>query len=300
MFLKRICIFLAVVFLSVDIFLVSMYFQAKNSAKYISDGMIDDTVSYFRSVNIKLDKSVISEAVPQNKIYTFTSSNLEVGQQIAEKLVKSLGISATSINPVETPDGTSYSLNTKDAVAGSFRVYSDSFRFEYASADFSKEDYGVPSSPFENDNTKLGNKPKNAVASFLSGLTLGSNPKYCVNGSYNANGCLYVSVSQKVSENADAEDMYANLVVSDGRVVYAEGKMIFALIKKSCSEQLYDGVNALMRADCDNVSRFLSEKIVYTHRYAGNGIYYLIPVWRIEYIDSDGVAKTQYVDAIKS
>lgn len=300
MFLKKICIFLAVVFAAVDIFLLSMYFEAKNSAKNISDKMIEDTVSYFRTSGVKIDESIISEVVPQNKIYTFSYANVDIGDRVAENIVKALNISATSVNPVETPDGTSYSINADNSVAASFRVYSDSFKFEYVSGDFDKSIHSVPSNAFENDNIILDKNQDSALYAFFSGLTLSEKPKYTVTGSYVSQGGLCVSVRQNISDKCAVSDMYANVLVDGDKVLYAEGKMIFAQIKKSYSEQLYDGVNALMRIDLTDVSQFLSENIVYMYRYSGNGVYYLIPMWKIEYIDLSGVKKTQYVDAIKT
>ncbi|MBQ8759157.1 MAG: hypothetical protein IJZ20_05640, partial [Clostridia bacterium] len=82
-------------------------------------------------------------------------------------------------------------------------------------------------------------------------------------------------------------------------LVYAKGDIILAEVTKKYSERLYDGVNALAGIDTDIVSEFVSERIVYSHRYAGNGTYYIIPVWKIEYIDVNGKKQIQYVDAIK-
>ena len=75
MFLKKVCIFLAISFLAVDILLLSLYIQATNNLSMLSDKMLDNTVEYYSNAGIKIDKVDIVKRVPDNKIYIFNSDN---------------------------------------------------------------------------------------------------------------------------------------------------------------------------------------------------------------------------------
>ncbi len=298
MFLKKVCIFLAIAFLAVDIFLISIYIQANNNLKMLSDNMVNNAVKYYNSIGIMIDENVISRKVPDNKIYTFNSGNSVMGNIAAEKLSKTIDGSEVSV--VEIPDGHIYSISTKDSVAASLRVYTDSFEFEYIYGDFAFENSGVAREPFENSGTIVDGVTKNAVDSFVAALFQTSKPFYKVQGSYFTGNGVCISLNQYVDEKNAINEMYMNVVVNNGRVVYAKGNIILSPVTKSYSEQLYDGVNALGRVDTSTVKEFLSESIIYTYRYSGNSNYYLIPVWKIEYIDINGTKQIQYVDAIKS
>lgn len=298
MFLKKVCIFLAIAFLAVDIFLVSIYIQANNNLKMLSDNMVDNTVRYYESIGIIIDENIISRRVPDNKIYTFMLNNSIMGSSAAEKLSKSIEGSAVSV--VEIPDGHIYSISSNETVAASLRVYMDTFEFEYNYGDFTVENSGVAKDPFINSGTIVDGVTQKALDNFVSAMFQTAKPFYKVQGSYSTGSGMCISIAQKLDDKTIIDGMYMNVVVDDGRVVYAKGNIIFSPFTKSYSEQLYDGVNALGKVDSSRVKKFVSESVIYTYRYSGNNVYYLIPMWKIEYIDMNDTKQTQYVDAIKS
>ncbi len=300
MFLKKVCIFLALSFLAVDILLLSLYIQATNNLSMLSDKMLDNTVEYYSNAGIKIDKVDIVKRVPDNKIYIFNSDNAGAAKFTAERLCGQLFSKNAVVNMVETPDGLSYSVSDNGKTAASLRIYSNSFGFEYVLGEYSDIAQTIPESQFFNDGVEISDENEKAVSRFMKALC-GGNIKNCeITGSYYSDKKLYVSVSQIVDEKCPVDGMFFNAVVDEGKLLCAEGNIILSAVVKSCSEPLYDGVNALNKVDSSIVKEFVSEKIVYTHRYAGNDVYYLIPMWKIEYIDVNGKSGTQYVDAIKT
>lgn len=299
MFLKKVCIFLVVAFLAVDVFLLSIYFHANKNLNTLSDKMLDNTAKYYESIGITIDKDIIEKRVPDNKIYTFAYSNSEVGLDAAENLASALFSAKSVVNMVETPKGMSYSINDNGKNAASLRIDTESFDFEYVHSEFSSDISGIPSEPFSNMLTDIKDSDKRAIRSFLSALYSQNKPKFAIKGSYEVGNRVTVCVEFLVDDECFVEEMFANAVIEDGMLVYAKGSIILSELNKSYSEQLYDGVNAFSKIDTATVSEFVSEKIVYSHRYAGNGVNYLIPVWKIEYIDVNGKMQTQYIDAIK-
>lgn len=300
MFLKKVCIFLAVSFLAVDILLLSLYIQATNNLSMLSDEMLENTVKYYSSAGITIDKEDIVKRVPDNKIYTFDSDNAGAAMAAAERLCGQLFSKNAVVNMVETPDGLSYSVSDNGKTAASLRIYSNSFGFEYVMGDHSDIAPTIPESQFFNEGVEISDENEKAVNQFMKALSGGNNKNCEITGSYYSDKKLYVSVNQLVDSQCSVDGMFFNAVVDEGRILCAEGNIILSSVAKSCSEPLYDGVNALNRVDSSIVKEFLSEKIVYTHRYAGNDVYYLIPVWKIEYIDVNGKTGTQYVNAIKT
>ena len=299
MFLKKVCIFLAASFLAVDIFLLFIYFHADKNLNTLSDKMLESAVEYYDAIGISVEKSVIAKRVPDNKIYTFVNDNSSVGLKAADNLAQSLFLSKANVNMVETPRGMTYTITDKNENAASLRIDTDSFSFEFAHSDFSSDISGIPVDPFSNALNDIDDDVRKTIDKFLSALYGQNSPHFDIKGSYSVGIRNTVCVELLIDDSCPVEGMYANMVVENGKLVYARGNIILAEISKSYSEELYDGVNALAKIDSELVSEFISEKIVYSQRYAGNGTYYLIPLWKIEYIDVNQKRQIQYVDAIK-
>lgn len=301
MFLKRICIFLAVAFLVVDVVLLTFYLKARNHLLVISDEMIQNTVMYYESNGVNIKEDVIESKIPENAVYTFDYSNIDCSVEIAEKMAKKLFSENSTVSFAETPDGISFSLSNKGSIEANFRVYRDSFRFEYLKGDFSKDtvSFLLPSE-FENKNTVLSNESKKVIDSFLKCISLKNEHKYVVSGISEISEGTYVCIKSIVNDKCPLENMYINFYIKNKELVYADGNWVFSNFKKSYKEQLVDGINVLNRINISAVSTIVSENIVYMYRGTGSGRYYLIPMWKIEYIDTNGNIKIQYIDAIKS
>ena len=299
MFLKKVFIFLAAAFLAVDIFLLTMYIHANYNLKILSDKMIDNTVRYYDSIGIDMDREMIVRKVPDNKIYTFYSDNSAVAMKSAENIAQKMFSGNPSVSAVETPEGPSYVISDKGVTVASLRVYTDTFAIRYIADGFSAENSGLSEEPFYNPNTDIASDTKKTVNAFIQAISNSEKTAYRINGSYTTSGRCSISVTMLIDDECPVDGMFLNLVVEKGWVLYAKGNIIMPEISKSYSEELFDGVNALSRVDADTVSEFVSENLMYTYKYAGNGVYYLIPVWKIEYVDVDGTPITQYIDAIK-
>lgn len=299
MFLKKVCIFLAVILLAVDIFLLSMYFEAKKNLNVISDKMIENTVKYYESIGVTVEESCIMPKIPDNNIYTFDEKNVALGLDASNVLAQRQFSKDAVVTAIETPDGMTYSIVGKDGKSAGFRVYENSFAFEYVHSDYLLNDDRAAVVAFSNANTSIDKGVERAIDDFLISLCGTEGLSYKVVGSYSSTDRQTVCLQYRVEENCMVEDMFAVVVCSDKKILFAQGNIILDSIKKSYSEELCDGVNALSKIDAELVSSFVSEEIVYSHRTAGSGVHYLIPVWKIEYIDVEGRTCTQYVDAIK-
>lgn len=300
MFLKRISIFLLVAFLIVDAVLLTFYLKARNHLLVISDKMIENTLMYYESNGVKIGKNVIKPRIPENAIYTFDSSNIELSPEIAEKMSGKLFSETSTVSFAETPDGISYSISNKGIVEANFRVYRDTFRFEYLKGDFVKDSVSfILPTEFKNEKTVLSYDTEKVIEKFLKSISLKNDNKYTVSGISQFPEGTYVCIKSVVCDKYTVENMYINFYIKDKELVYADGNWIFSGFKKSYVEELTDGINVLGRINMSTVSTVVSEEIIYMYRSAGSGRYYLIPMWKIEYIDINGNKKIQYVDAIK-
>lgn len=301
MFLKRVCIFLAAAFLIVDMFLLSVYFQARRDFSFLSDEMVQDFIEYCDNNGIKIEESVIQRSIPENPIYTFELSNMDCAPAVAQELASKMFSGNMTVSLVETPNGVSYSLSDSDGVRGSLRVYKDVFAFEYSADEFSTESAPIiVAQVYDNSETELSSAIKSLINKFTKAVSGRTEPEYKVDSILNTDAGTIVRIVQLADKKHLVSDMYMNMLFRENRLVYAEGNWILGNIKKSYKEQLTDGINALNKIEISTVSEIISEEIIYMYRNSGNGRYYLVPVWKIEYIDTEGTPQTQYIDAIKS
>ena len=298
--LKKVCTFLAAAFLVVDVFLLVLCLYTRGNLLYLSGEMIDSAVSYIRARNVAVEPAVISRKIPDNAIYTFQTENPALAFGVASKLSDTF-FSGSPVSFVETPDGVSYTIGKSAEAAAGFRVYSDSFRFEYAKTDVRRDSLALSADAFTSEEPMLTETQKKTVDTFMDALNATKNTRnsYTLCGVMNVEGGVYVSLSQNVYADYPIGDMFANLYLTDEGVTYACGNRIFASLSRSYSGTLVDGVNALMSLDFASVTGIVSEQIVYTHRYTGSGTHYLIPVWKIVYLDKDKHSQILYVDDVK-
>ena len=300
MFLKKICVFLPVVFLAVDMFLLSLCFETRKNLSYLSETMMTDAVNYFESCGVTVRSSVIKEKIPDNAVYTFLADNASLAPEIAQKLADAY-FPDSPVSFVETPDGVAYSIGNA-GTAASFRVTDGSYRFEYSESGFSKDLLpALSTEPFTSQNPQLDDRQTDAVHVFMQALSAAKSDRrdYTLQGVLTRSDGVYVCLSQNIAGAYPVNDMFVNLYLREDHVAYACGNRMFAALQRSYSQPLIDGVNALRSLELDGVKEILSEQIVYVHRSTGGDTYYLIPVWKITYLDTDGVFQTQYVDAIK-
>lgn len=300
MYLKKVCIFLAAAFFVLDLMFFLMYMSMRNNMQKISGEMIDNAVAYFDKNGVAVNASVIPDKVPDNPIYSFASYDEDLYEAVSEKISSEYYPLCQSLSAIETPDGIVYSVSDDSSAKAHIRFYSDSFAFEYSTEEYEESGIGpLGSDKFETDSKEISDKDKKALERFIGTVSYAKNQSYDIVGVSLKDTGVYISVTQNAYGNYPIEDNYANILISDGTVKYACGKWISREYKKSYSEPLTDGVNALKNMDISDAAAILSEKIVYRHRYAGNDTNYLIPVWEIVYLDNGGSVNTQYIDAIK-
>lgn len=300
--LKRVCAFLVAAFLVVDVFLLVLCIHLNDTLLYLSGDMIDNAVSYVRSQNTAIEPEVIRRKIPDNAVYTFQTANTELAMTVASKLADTF-FDGAPVSFVETPDGVSYTVGKSTEVAASFRVYTDSFRFEYTTTAFDRETLLLPSEAFSSADLTLSDRQKKGVAAFIEALNAAAKStkaSYTLCGKTPADGGSFVSLSQNVYADYPVVGMFVNLYVSeDGNVLAACGNRIFASLSRSYAPTLTDGLNAVYALDFSSVAAVQSERIVYTYRYAGGATHYLVPVWEIVYLDRDNHTQTLYVDSVK-
>lgn len=299
--LKKVCAFLAAAFLVVDVFLLVLCIHSHNNLLYLSNDMVENAVTFIRSQNTSVEPAVIKRKIPDNAIYTFQTENATLAFGVASKLSDAF-FSGVPVSFVETPDGVSYTIGKSAEAVASLRVYNDSFRFEYAKTGFRRDSLALSPDAFSGAAPTLTEEQKKAADTFLESLNSVKNARsaYTLCGVMNVDGGVYASFSQNVYADYPISDMFVNVYMSDSDgVAYACGNRIFAAFSRSYSGTLTDGINALASLDFAAVESILSERIVYVHRYTGSGTHYLIPVWKIAYLDRDNHAQTLYVDTVK-
>lgn len=300
MFLKKVCIFLLCALCVVDILFLSIYLKTKESMTKLSDSMIENAVTYYNSCGIDIKKETINKKIPNQAIYTFSKNNADCANAVVQKISQKYGNSNTEISYIETPDGYSYTISDKKGVSSNLRIYKDSFSFEYSINDFSKKQLPwLSEAPLVNDTTQITDTLSQTVKQFVECLSLINGVSYTVTGALKRGDYTYVSLTQNVG-GCVVSDMCVNVLYDGKQIVYATGNYVFSDMKRSYKQDLVDGVNALKGIDVNNTSAIVSESIVYMYRLGDAGMSYLIPVWKIEYIDVEGALKTQYIDAIKS
>ena len=298
MILKRVCLFLCASLFIVDLLFLSLYLEAKNTTNTLSDTMIEKTVSYYEGIGVKINKNVIRKKIPSHVIYTFVNNNYSLGNSVAQRIAENLISKNALTSFIETPDGQSFSFSLKDNIVASFRTYIDSFSFEYIYGDFSNLQDKLPAQEYYTDSKKLDSKKEKLIDVFVKSISKSDKFKYTLCGIYDNGEVCVVSIKQATNNSCEIKDTYANIIIKDNKIVYANGAWIFAKLSDNYSEHLIDGVNALNRVDA-HVSEFISEDVEYMYRYSENELYYLIPVWKIEYIDNEGRTNIQYIDAVK-
>ncbi|MGN1121168.1 MAG: hypothetical protein ACI4RV_02295 [Eubacteriales bacterium] len=300
MFLKRVCMFLAAAFLVVNIVLFAVCIRTRDSLTTLPDGMIANAVAYFASCGVTVEPTVIPEHIPDNAVYTFEKDNAALASEITEKLAAAY-FPDSSVSFIETPDGITYAINQAGSPAAGLRVFNDAFTFEYSLNAFDRDSlpFGFDE-PFTNENTRLTDSQRRAAEKLLNCLTAAKNGKeYTVRGILPLTDGVYVCLSQNIYDGYEVGGMFVNLFLKEDGVVYAYGNRVFAGFVKSYCLELTDGVNALHMLDLSGVQTVRSERIAYIHRFTGSGTHYLIPVWEITYVDTNGDTKTQHIDAIK-
>ncbi len=302
MTLKRVCLFLAVAFLVVDVFLLVLCIGARNNLMYLSGDMIENAVRYFAANGIEMDTDVIVQKIPDHAVYTYADDNAKIAAQTAEKIQKKFYPDlVTSL--IETPEGILYSYGDETGgTAATLRVYSSSDRFEYTMSDVQKEDLSSLSlEAFQTEDVKVKESVLKAAKDFLAAIRLVKNDTdgFSLCGVMETADGTYLCFEQNAGK-LPIDSMYANVFVKNDRVKYAVGNILFAPFVKSYSQALTDGVNAIHAMNHDGVKAILAEEIVYERRKGSGGVYYLIPRWKITYFDTSDGAQIQYVDAIRN
>ncbi len=293
---RKICLFLSVVLLAVCVLFFSLYLNARHQSQTLSDTMIADAAAYFTAIGMHTDKDVISRRIPDHAIYTYkTEERSTLARQLAEQLSKAY-YDAADVSFLETPDGAVCSVSRENGTGFGFRLYEDAMTFVYA--DNASETDDAALSYFENEDVPKA-EIKKAVAAFASVvLPEGDATGLRITGIAESSDGWLVSTAQTASDSL-IKDRWACFVIRDKTVLAVRGCLVFSPYRKAYQEMLTDGINALYQADHTVIDRVLSEEIAYTCRETENGTGYLIPVWKIAYLDREGRNAIQYIDAIR-
>ena len=300
MFLKRVLCFLAVSFLVVDIMLMVMYVQTRNNALVLSEQIIEDTIGYYQNVGIKIDRNAIERNIPENAIYTFSGTNYEVSEARAKKIASKM-FSADSVSFLEAPDSIIYLIDAGENNSANFRVFDDGYGFDYSVSGYENINSKYPFDKFqgEKSSASLNSGIKRTMSKFVSCLSEDSEANYTVLGSSRTVNGLFIYICQNVYDSFMIRDMHMRLYFEQDELKSATGTWIFPKTEKSYFESLNDGVNALKKTDLSKVKEVISESIEYIYKSSAEKDIYLIPVWKITYIDTEGDKKIQYIDSFK-
>ena len=300
MFLKRILLFLSVAFLVVDVMLMLMYVQTRNNTLVLSEQIVADTVDYYNNIGIKIDESVIERKIPENTIYTYSGTNYEVSEEIAKKISYKM-FSTGSISFLEAPDGIIYLIDDGGNTSANFRVSNDGYGFDYSVSGYENINSKYPFDKFKGDkiSSTLDSGIKRMVSKFVSCLSENSDSEYTVLGSSRTINGMFVYLCQNVYDSFMIRDMHIRLYFEQNELKSVTGMWIFPEMEKSYYESLNDGINALRKMEESKIKEIVSQNIEYIYKSSGQKDTYLIPVWKLTYIDVDGDKKIQYIDSFK-
>lgn len=298
---KRLCLFLCAVFLILNIMFVCMVYIEKNKQEYLNDDYIYLVCENLKSNGISIDKKVIADKIPDSSVYSISTQKAqEKVISLSEKLAKirfpKLEVTSTCF---ETPDG--FSVGIYDENKGfelSKAVYTqNTFGIQYFDKDFQLDIEKVKEYVIENKNLSLDVSTEKNIENFVSVISGDDSFGYEITGSEIDDGVIYVGVTQTLSKKP-IKDMELKLVVSNGNIVCAVGNWISTDLGKQYKETLIDGASVLYHIPDNSISQILSEQIVYSVRQSADFMFYLMPVWKIEYKDVQMNKQTVFVDAV--
>lgn len=292
---RKLCLVLCIALVCVNLLFLAMYTVARNRLQTLTEAAVEDAAAYYTARGMEVAPETIRRDIPSNAILTFRREELrEEAGALAERLSASFA-EADGFSVVEAPNGVVCTIHAGSRTLAGIKIFDGAFSFEFALESASDNTY--PADYFDNGVTNLEKDEKKAVDTFLRTLSESGASEYTVVGRKNVGADTCLCITQTVA-SLPVRDTYVVLTVRDGSVVAASGNYLFYEVRRSYEEPIIDGVNALRGLDPAKYVRVTAESLVYTYRSSGEGVVYLVPVWRIDAVTADGSAATLYVDAI--
>ncbi len=243
-------------------------------------------------------------------VYSAETDNgrvIEIYQSITESFFERRIASA---DYVTTPEGQSVSVKTAGGEPLGTSLLTDNMKVEcvkeqkLAGADRKELAKGVH---YFYDELSENKKQEKLADEFLKN-TLGAyglDYKLCGSAEYEG-GCI-AFFTLKLSDT-EVSDLYMNIYIKDGEIVYCTGNIISSAPVKAYSINLIDAVDAMyLLSRNSDVQEILATgnsidvtllKMTYKILEYEQNRYYIIPAWLIDYRSSDGTEKSIVFDAV--
>lgn len=295
--------FLAILFCLLSIVFTALFYVEYNAADMLSQELSKSVEENLSSRGIALSSESLVTKTPDASVFLCKVSDYhERDFEISDKILD-FTFAGQKINKVdfETPEGVS---------VGFYNALSEKGEKQLGKMVFSNNDFGIQYFDFRYE--KEETPPLGVVSGFEIELSyddrktvnkfikcLGENADFSsrVVGTCEYKGTTLVSVEQLL-DNTQIKDMYINLLLWNGEIISAQGAWLNAKVEKEYYSPLLDGMNVLYKLPLDKVSELTLSEVVFSIRQTSEQNYYVMPVWKIQYVDTDNNVNTEYFDAL--
>ncbi len=297
--IKKICRFLIFIFFVLAILFYSLYTAELKEKSVVSDELISGAVENLNLRDISVNEDVIYKNTPECDIYYF-----EIGEdkkhfeKICTSICKNLFGSEIVTTEFDTPEGFSVGIFDKSSYEkeiGRIILSESDLSFVYTKNGISMVNGDKPIENMQTDG--ITDDTAAIIDKVVSDINSGSKLGYNITGSSSSDDFLIVTAMQTIDGN-EISDVYMNFVFQENELVIISGNWITEQPKAKYHNTLLDGVNVLYKLDLDFVSSIESESVVYSLRKTSENKCYIIPCWKIGYLDKDGGYKVSYFDAL--
>ena len=296
---KRIIRLLIIIFAFLTLFFGYLYIREYKNKNTLSEDFLKLAVENLELNGIKVEENALLREVPDKNLYVFSRSDENsYYENITKNVIDALYGSNVMSAFFDVPDGAAFGLYEKndfDRELG--RIVFSALDMSFV---FTKNLVNVNGGEeiiYSGDVSVLDDEIVNKIETLAQSLNNKGNMSYRISGVSGEDELFVVSVLQTV-DGCDINNCYMNFVCNADGIVKLYGKWIPEEPKAMYHEVLCDGVNALYKLNINNVTKVLSENVVYAMRRLEEEKYYLLPVWEIEYIDSESNVVREYVEAI--
>lgn len=296
---RKICKLLILIFLVLSLLFYYLYNAEIKKRTVIPDELVLSAVQNLESRGIEIDESVIQKVTPERDIYCFdVSEKSDFHKNITSSLFTSIFTNEVVTTEFDTPDG--YSVGIYDKSSSEKELGRILFSQNDNSFVFSKNGLSMKNGdePIENMQT---DDVTEEIAAFIEktvvDLTNGYKLGYRIKGSSSNDMYLIVTVMQTI-DGSDISNAYMNFVFQDDELVILYSDWICDSPKAMYHNTLLDGVNVLYKLRLDDVKEIISQEVVYTSKNSNDNKGFIIPCWRIRYLDKNEKIVTEYFDAL--
>ena len=161
------------------------------------------------------------------------------------------------------------SEKSKNTIADTSGIYEDIGKIHFSSSDF-KFVYSAVSNSITpdfaviySDSISLDSKKVEFIERTIRSLSQDKKAGFKITGVINDGEYCIVSVVQSYN-GIEFKDVYINFVFDESGLVHALGSWITSEFVPKYHEMLADGINAVYKLELDNISRIISERVLYT------------------------------------